>query len=233
MGSPSWTMPCSQRVPPPLRASRLELAGGAGWSLQGSGRPKSWLDVDPRTQQCLTSIGHTQTWPYVATTGNPTPSFLMSVTSGKSPGMKGETTHIKNQNPEASSLSNLPTPVSQAAVSVELTGEVASWPFQRVALCAPSRSMEPGLCTSRVPTCLTWVLVEQPPKIPSLLPEQVAAVFLADHQLGPRAHQAAWVHLLEQARREWRQLYAAMAQVTALLLPVGFWPRAFPHPYTL
>ncbi|XP_040824244.1 kinesin-like protein KIF28P [Ochotona curzoniae] len=42
--------------------------------------------------------------------------------------------------------------------------------------------------------------------------EQVAAVFLADHQLGPRAHQAAWVHLLEQARREWRQLYAAMAQ---------------------
>ncbi|XP_062066818.1 kinesin-like protein KIF28 [Lepus europaeus] len=33
-----------------------------------------------------------------------------------------------------------------------------------------------------------------------------------DQQRGPGAHQATWAHLLAQARREWEQLYAAVAQ---------------------
>ncbi|MBZ3886366.1 Kinesin-like protein KIF28P, partial [Sciurus carolinensis] len=39
-----------------------------------------------------------------------------------------------------------------------------------------------------------------------------SACFLADHQMGTYAIQETWAHLLEQARREWEQQYAAIAQ---------------------
>ncbi|XP_077659063.1 kinesin-like protein KIF28P [Urocitellus parryii] len=39
-----------------------------------------------------------------------------------------------------------------------------------------------------------------------------SACFLADHQLGTQSVQETWAHLLEQARREWEQQYAAIAQ---------------------
>ncbi|VTJ60283.1 Hypothetical predicted protein [Marmota monax] len=39
-----------------------------------------------------------------------------------------------------------------------------------------------------------------------------SACFLADHQLGTQSIQETWAHLLEQARREWEQQYAAIAQ---------------------
>ncbi|XP_074172996.1 kinesin-like protein KIF28P isoform X1 [Rhinolophus sinicus] len=47
------------------------------------------------------------------------------------------------------------------------------------------------------------------------------AYSLAEHGLGPRARQLTWAHLRAQARKEWRRLYAAVAQVSGAACTCG------------